>query len=97
GRSTRCHSSTMPVRQSRKSSGIATAPACQRQSIRRAQRGTTERICDLPDDHGPERFASGGFPCFLIDSMRPRNGRKATVSVTSDLDGTSAHYLRDKY
>src|SRR6476660_7998661 len=29
--------------------------------------------------------------------MRPRNGRKATVSVTSDLDGTSPRYLRDKY
>ena len=51
GRSTRCHSSTMPVRQSRKSTGIATAPACQRQSIRRPQRGTTEAICDLPRDH----------------------------------------------
>jgi hypothetical protein len=51
GRSTRCHSSTMPVRQSRKSTGIATAPACQLQSIRQAQRGTTESICDLPQDH----------------------------------------------
>ena len=26
-------------------------PACQRQSIRRPQRGTTEAICDLPRDH----------------------------------------------
>ena len=51
GRSTRCHSSTMPVRQSRKSTGIATAPACQGQSIRRPQRGTTEAICDPPRDH----------------------------------------------
>jgi hypothetical protein len=56
GRSTRCHSSTMPVRQSRKSTGIATAPACQRQSIRQAQRGTTEAICNLPRIMSADRW-----------------------------------------
>jgi acetyl-CoA acetyltransferase len=51
-----------------------------------------------PDDHATDWAGWGAVSPGLFDLIRAAwNERKATVSVTSDLDATSPRYLRDKY